>query len=171
MFVWIFIIGKRIVCEFEEIPSRKQWIHSGVLSTFGNMSIGIISVCLLKRLRNARNRYKKTTQLYRILAINLSVADLLVGVSVTLKRGNFESLFQHSYWQLYVVCICKKSIEVEGQYCLVDHEWRGGAWCSAAGVLVVVGSEESVLLMVLITVVRMTTTFRLDLVKCSIFNY
>ena len=64
--------------------------------------------------------------------------------------------------------ICGKSIEVEGQYCFVDHEWRGGVWCSAMGALIVVGSQESVFVMVLITGVRMTTTFRLDLVKCSI---
>ena len=64
--------------------------------------------------------------------------------------------------------ICAKSIKVEGEYCLVDHEWRGGAWCSAVGALLVVGSQESVFLMVLITVVRMTTTFRLDSMKCRI---
>ena len=90
MFVWIFIIGKRIVYEFEEMSSHKPWINSGILATFGNMTIGISSARILKRLKNEKNRHKKVTQLYRILLINLSVSDLFVGVSVSLKQSNLK---------------------------------------------------------------------------------
>ena len=48
---------------------------------------------------------------------------------------------------------------MEGEYCLVDREWRSSLGCSILGVLLVVGSEESVFTMIIITFMRMKMVF------------
>ena len=60
-----------------------------------------------------------------------------------------------SILQVYIISICAKSLSVEGRYCLVDRQWRCSTGCSIIGALLVIGSEESVFIMTLITTVRM----------------
>lgn len=64
--------------------------------------------------------------------------------------------------------MCAKTLQVEGQYCLVDKAWRSSSACAALGALLVIGSEESVSTMILITLIRMKATLRSECEQCEL---
>ena len=110
-----------------------------------------------------RGKTKQTNVIANtLLILNLSISDLIVSVSdltsTAQKISNVIVLFFN--FQVYILAICGKSLSVEGKYCFVDREWRSSIECSILGVLLVIGSEESVFTMVLITAMRMRTVLR-----------
>lgn len=59
-----------------------------------------------------------------------------------------------------MISICIKAVEVEGRYCTVDIEWRTSTTCSILGAVLMIGSEQSVLTMALITMYRLRAVMR-----------
>ena len=71
----------------------------------------------------------------KIMILNLAISDFLMGI--------------------YLFIIAVKSVEFSGRYCEVRQDWLMSSTCSFAGILAVVSSEASVLLMVLMTSYRL----------------
>nr|XP_039253694.1 uncharacterized protein LOC120330817 [Styela clava] len=112
------------------------WLISGC-AVSGNILVIYIST---KRLAN----YKKSSKMeinQNILVWNLAIADLLVG--------------------LYTSAISIQNIRLsENRYCLEDQRWRSSPECSMLGVMLLVGSEQSVLSLCIITGFRMKAVLR-----------
>ena len=108
-----------------------------VLSLIGN---GIVIIRTLMDLYNALRRRLPCTinrvgVCNKIMIVNLAIADFLMGV--------------------YLLIIAVKSVEFSGFYCRQRQAWRTSYLCSSAGVLAVISSQTSVLLMVLMTSYRL----------------
>ena len=71
----------------------------------------------------------------KIMILNLAFADFLMGV--------------------YLFIIAVKSLQFSGIYCREQHQWITGNQCVFAGVLAVISSQTSVLLLVLMTSFRL----------------
>ena len=78
---------------------------------------------------------KEEKKVHSIFLTNLAIADLLMGV--------------------YLVIIAVKDVEYQGEYFKHDIQWRAGLVCQFAGVLSMLSSEVSVLMLTLITVDRL----------------
>ena len=70
-----------------------------------------------------------------LLVLNLSIADFLMGIALLL--------------------IAIKSVQFSGSYCNFDKTWRTSANCDFIGILTVLSSETSVLVLVCITAQRL----------------
>nr|XP_039255165.1 relaxin receptor 1-like [Styela clava] len=96
--------------------------------------------------RSIRNIFFPKQQLSKIelinksLIFNLSLSDLLVGI--------------------YTLAICIKNATITKNYCKTDRQWRSGSTCSALGTLLLIGSENSVFTLTIITGFRMKTVLR-----------
>ena len=110
--------------------------------------------------REARSR--KHAKINKTFILSLSISDMLV--AVTMQCIQLFTLPKHEKFKfsvkIFTFTICAKSLEFEGEYCLVDREWRSSTLCSALGAIVVVGSEQSVLTMTLITIQRVYSIWR-----------
>ncbi|XP_061186566.1 G-protein coupled receptor GRL101-like [Saccostrea echinata] len=95
------------------------------LALLGNLTVLFYNLFHLK---------SKTQASYLILTINLSCADLLMGV--------------------YLFIIAIVNLEYAGKYGLMDYTWRHSYLCILAGIVATVSSEASVFTVFLITVDR-----------------
>ena len=102
--------------------------------------IFVTTKMLTKMFRSKTNQTAR--KLIVALILNLSLSDLLVSVSELHSQSKMYLLC--CKFQIYTLAIIGKSFYVEGEYCLVDREWRSSAGCSLLGAILVVGSEESV---------------------------
>lgn len=75
-----------------------------------------------------------------MLLFNLAIADLLMSI--------------------YLVGLAIKCITFSGSYCYYDETWRYSANCRALGVIVIVSSEMSVIVMVIMAAFRFATIYR-----------
>ena len=106
------------------------WII-GFVVIFGNVYVIVTSISNLKE--------KKTLQgvgFQKIIILNISIADFIMGV--------------------YLLTIAIYSESFSGHYGDVDHKWRSSLECSIIGSLVVISSQTSCFLMVVLTAFRLT---------------
>ena len=106
------------------------WII-GFVVIFGNLYVIVTSITNLKK--------KKTLQgvgFQQVIILNISIADFIIGV--------------------YLLTIAAYSESFSGHYGEVDQEWRSSLKCSIIGCLVVISSQASCFLMVVLTAFRLT---------------
>nr|XP_034304474.1 G-protein coupled receptor GRL101 [Crassostrea gigas] len=99
--------------------------YMALFALFGNIIVIIYTVSSLK---------KKVSITYFVLTLNLSFADLLMGV--------------------YLFIIAIVNLRYTGTYGLIDYAWRHSWLCTLAGILATVSSETSAFTVFLITVDR-----------------
>ena len=102
---------------------------------FGNFYVIFASISTLKN--------KKTLQgvgFQQIIILNISIADFIMGV--------------------YLLTIAAYNESFSGHYGDVDHEWRSSLKCSIIGSLVVISSQASCFLMVVLTAFRLTNVVK-----------
>ena len=78
---------------------------------------------------------KEDNKVHSFLLTNLAISDLLMGI--------------------YLLIIAVKDVQWQGEYFKHDINWRSGTTCALTGVLSMVSSEVSVLLLTLITTDRL----------------
>ena len=78
---------------------------------------------------------KQDNKVHSFLLTNLAMSDLLMGI--------------------YLLIIAIKDLEWQGEYFLHDFKWRSGVPCAVTGVLSMVSSEVSVLMLTVITTDRL----------------
>ena len=78
---------------------------------------------------------KEDNKVHSFLLTNLAISDLLMGV--------------------YLLIIAIKDAQWQGEYFKHDFDWRSGTTCAFTGVLSMVSSEVSVLMLTLITTDRL----------------
>ena len=106
------------------------WII-GFVVIFGNIYVIVASIFNLKE--------KKTLQgvgFQQIIILNISIADFIMGV--------------------YLLTIAAYSESFSGHYGDVEHVWRSSLKCSIIGSLIVISSQASCFLMVVLTAFRLT---------------
>lgn len=106
------------------------WII-GLVAVVGNVTVMIHQA---KMLISSRGGKSSITRVNRILVLNLSISDALVGI--------------------YLVSLGIKDATVD-QYCLLDQEWRSGTTCSALGSIALIGTETSVFTLLIMTSYRL----------------
>ena len=77
-----------------------------------------------------------------LLIMNLAVADLLMGV--------------------YLVMLGVGELKISGKFCQLKASWCSSTLCSTMGTLVLLSSETSVLIMVLLTSLRLFSVFNVS---------
>ncbi|XP_039249356.2 uncharacterized protein LOC120327042 isoform X1 [Styela clava] len=107
------------------------WLISSC-AVVGNLLVIVLSTKnLLKFKKSSRMEINQN-----VLVWNLAIADLLVGI--------------------YTTAISIQNIRLSrNRYCLEDQRWRSSAQCSALGILLLIGSEQSVFALCIITAFRM----------------
>ena len=78
---------------------------------------------------------KEDNKIHSFLLTNLAISDLLMGI--------------------YLLIIAVKDVQWQGEYFKHDINWRSGVTCALTGVLSMVSSEVSVLMLTLITTDRL----------------
>ncbi|XP_015771744.1 PREDICTED: G-protein coupled receptor GRL101-like isoform X2 [Acropora digitifera] len=78
---------------------------------------------------------KEDNKVHSFLLTNLAMSDLLMGI--------------------YLLIIAVKDVQWQGEYFLHDFRWRSGVPCAVTGVLAMVSSEVSVLMLTVITTDRL----------------
>ena len=78
---------------------------------------------------------KEDNEVHSFLLTNLAMSDLLMGI--------------------YLLIIAIKDVQWQGEYFLHDFKWRSGVPCALTGVLSMVSSEVSVLLLTVLTTDRL----------------
>ena len=114
----------------EPVIKAAFWII-GFVIIFGNFYVIVASISKLKK--------KKTFQgvgFQQIIILNISIADFITGV--------------------YLLTIAAYSELFSGRYGDADHEWRSSIKCSIIGGLVVISSQTSCFLMIILTAFRLT---------------
>ena len=91
--------------------------------------IGNLFVILMRVIVNEDNK------VHSFLLTNLAISDLLMGV--------------------YLLIVAIKDVQWQGEYFKHDNNWRSGTLCTVTGVLSMVSSEVSVLMLTLITTDRL----------------
>ena len=89
---------------------------------------------------NSKSRSAPASKFQRILFLNISIADFIMGV--------------------YLLTIASYSAAYSGIYGLLDHEWRSSLNCSVIGSLAVFSSETSCFLMVILTAFKVKNEFK-----------
>ena len=111
------------------------WIQM-LLSIIGNgMVTAKTGVELYNALRRRLHNINRVGVCNKVMILNLAVSDFLMGC--------------------YLLLIIVKSLQFSGKYCSESIRWLKGNGCAFAGVLAVVSSQTSVMLMVLITTYRL----------------
>ena len=113
----------------EPVIKAAFWII-GFAVILGNFYVIVTSISILKK--------KKTLQgvgFQQVIILNISIADFIMGV--------------------YLLTIAAYSESFSGRYGEVDHEWRSSIKCSIIGSLVVISSQASCFLMVVLTAFRL----------------
>jgi len=93
----------------------------------------------LKSMLNAE-KMAPVSKSNHFLLLNLGLADFLMGV--------------------YLLAIAIQSVRFSGNYCFHDESWRTGQVCQALGVLSVLASEASVMILTVLTAVRLYVVHR-----------
>ena len=106
------------------------WII-GFVVIVGNFLVIVISISTLKKKQKLQG-----VGFQQIIVLNISIADFIMGV--------------------YLLTIAADSESFYGRYGDVDHEWRSSLKCSIVGSLVVISSQASCFLMVVLTAFRLT---------------
>ena len=78
-----------------------------------------------------------------MLILNLALADFFMGV--------------------YLVMLAIAGVVFDGTFCAHELAWRAGPTCQAMGALVVISSQTSVMMMVLLTTVRVHAVLRVSI--------
>ena len=122
--------------------SESQMIkYLSLLILFWIMGIVVLTGNLYVIIANSKkllqNRHTKFHICYTIIIINMSSADLIMGV--------------------YLITIASYSAYYSGYYGEVDAMWRTSVSCSILGSLAVISSETTCFLMVLMTIFRLYT--------------
>ena len=78
---------------------------------------------------------EENNKVHSFLLTNLAMSDLLMGI--------------------YLLIIASKDVQWQGEYFLHDFKWRSGPSCAVTGVLSMVSSEVSVLMLTVITTDRL----------------
>ena len=117
--------------EMIEEPAIKAafWII-GFAVIFGNLYVIVTSISILKKQKLQGVGFQ------RIIILNISIADFTMGV--------------------YLLTIAAYSVSFSGRYGDEDHAWRSSLKCSIIGSLVVISSQTSCFLMVVLTAFRLT---------------
>ena len=89
---------------------------------------------LVMRLRS-RHRRREKTHIQAILIMNLAAADFLAGV--------------------YMIILAVADTVYGSEYFIYAAEWRDGSWCKVIGMIAVLSSEASVLMLALISIDRL----------------
>ncbi|CAK8682066.1 unnamed protein product [Clavelina lepadiformis] len=112
---------------------RWFWVVA-IVTVLGNLFI-IVSTS-----RDMTNKdASKAKKCNKILILNLSVSDLLMGV--------------------YLLIVVGQGVAYAGNYAEFDYEWRSGTVCSIAGSICLISSETSCFIMVLIAAFRLYSIF------------
>ena len=106
------------------------WII-GFVVIVGNFLVVVISISTLKKKQKLQG-----VGFQKIIILNISIADFVMGV--------------------YLLTIAAYSVSFSGLYGDEDHEWRSSLKCSIIGSLVVISSQASCFLMVVLTAFRLT---------------
>ena len=109
------------------------WIM-GLIVLFGNACVVVDTAKFLKR-----HRVLDFTIFQRVIILNISIADFIMGV--------------------YLITIAVFSKSFSGIYGSVDDEWRSSLKCSIIGSLSVISSEASCFFMVVLTAFRLINVF------------
>ena len=104
------------------------WII-GFVVIFGNFYVIVTSISILKK------KKLQGVGFQQVIILNISIADFLMGV--------------------YLLTIAAYSASFSGRYGNEDHEWRSSLKCSVIGSLVVISSQTSCFLMVVLTAFRL----------------
>ena len=112
-------------------PSIKAafWIM-GFIVILGNLYVIVTSISILTKMTLQGVGFQ------RIIILNISIADFIIGV--------------------YLLTIAAYSESFSGRYGEIDYEWRSSLKCSIIGSLVVISSQASCFLMVVLTAFRLT---------------
>ena len=102
---------------------------------FGNFYVIFDSISTLKNTKTLQG-----VGFQRIIILNISIADFIMGV--------------------YLLTIAAYNESFSGHYGDVDHEWRSSLKCSIIGSLVVISSQASCFLMVVLTAFRLTNVVK-----------
>ena len=105
------------------------WII-GFIVILGNFYVIVTSISILKKKKFQGVGFQ------RMIILNISIADFIMGV--------------------YLLTIAAFSESFSGHYGDVDHEWRSSLKCSIIGSLVVISSQTSCFLMVVLTAFRLS---------------
>ena len=106
------------------------WII-GFVVIVGNFLVIVISISTLKKKQKLQG-----VGFQQIIILNISIADFIIGV--------------------YLLTIAAYSESFSGRYGEVDHEWRSSLKCSVIGSLVVISSQVSCFLMVVLKAFRLS---------------
>ena len=111
------------------------WII-GPLSFFGNLYIfsTTVNVLIKKKLPN------KIALIHHIMITNLAVADGLMGI--------------------YLMSLCVVSAYVSGNFCMIEKTWRASYLCKIMGTFVIVSTQASVFILLLMGVFRLYTILK-----------
>ncbi|CAK8681043.1 unnamed protein product [Clavelina lepadiformis] len=112
---------------------RWFWIVA-IVTVLGNVFV------IFSTLRDMTNKdASKARRCNKVLILNLSVSDLLMGI--------------------YLLIITGQGAVYAGNYAEFDYEWRSGTLCSIAGSICMISSETSCFIMVLIGAFRHYSIF------------
>ncbi|XP_077967759.1 uncharacterized protein LOC144421986 [Styela clava] len=109
------------------------WIIA-IMATSGNIIVIGMSIRTLCFNDKQVKKMGKVALENKLLLCNLAVSDFFVGI--------------------YTLAICIRAEMMKGNYCLADKAWRSGSSCSLLGAFFVIGSESSVLTLVILNVYR-----------------
>ncbi|XP_039271686.2 uncharacterized protein LOC120346100 [Styela clava] len=112
------------------------WIIS-LVALVGNL---IVAGRSIRNIFFPRRQLSKNELINKTLIFNLSISDLLVGI--------------------YTLSVCIKNATITKGYCRTDREWRSGPTCSGLGALLLIGSENSVFTLTIITGYRLKSVLR-----------
>jgi len=107
------------------------WIM-GLLAVGGNLLV--VAQTLKVLCTSMRRKLNKVAVIYKVLVLNLAMADLLMGA--------------------FLIGLGVESVRTSGKYCQQDHLWRSGFTCSSLGVLAVLSSEVSLLILTILSTYR-----------------
>lgn len=114
------------------------WI-SGILAFLGNISVVYFTLHTIIKKRKAL-RLNRISHGHHTLLFNLSLADFLMSI--------------------YLLGVAVKSVTFSGDYCEEDLQWRSSTPCIALGVISMISSEMSVMVMLTMSVFRFVTIFK-----------
>ena len=133
-------------CIENPFSSDKEMIKNTYLRNFvWVVSVSIValnSVVIAKNLLKVKKiKSKHSIKFYNLLfIINLAFSDVILGFVLTF--------------------ITLKSRQLSGEYCSRDLEWRSSVGCDVVGVLTLLSSQTSLLILLLVTMFRLYTVYR-----------
>ncbi|XP_076822943.1 uncharacterized protein LOC143469213 isoform X2 [Clavelina lepadiformis] len=124
------------------------WIM-GAFSIAGNVAVLLETFYIMIAGRHRFKKKRPIAKVHHILVVNLAMADLLMGA--------------------YLLLLGAESLSRSGSYCQYDKHWRTSGTCSFLGILTVLSSVTSVLILLIMTSYRVygvTNPFRCKNLSC-----